>query len=439
MDFLRCLEIVLYALLRIAPFLFLMVYTFRDKFRFSDRVTWILLGVIVLARIACALFAYLDESRINDSNPGFLVYVALTILLVKDNFGKSLFTMLMLINVSTFTVMASKSFENLFFPELAVELHRYTNSITLLVVEGIILTPLFFYIKKIHMRALKQSVSKTVWHYLWCIPMTFYVVGYRDLFMAEETFHELSLKLSYTFYCFLLTAGGALIYTIVANLISEYAKNNILNEKIHIAELQESQYQRLQDRITEARRATHDIRKHIYVMSTYLRNKKYDEAETYLGKYRASLPEEVTLSFCENSAVNALLQYFSGYAKMVGAGFSSTVAIPNDCGVPDDVLTVVLGNLLENTMEYCASHGSGAVISVRSKIDDSAVFFKVINTCLEKPKTDREGNFLSSKRKEGTGIGLDSVNKLAKEYNGMMKAYWEDGMFIASVMLCKKV
>ncbi len=435
MELYRFIEITLYALLRIVPFLALMVYVFRKELRFSDPITWGALGAITLARIVCAFFAYADESRINEANPGFLLYVALSILLVKAHFGKSLFTMLMLNNFSTFTVVAAKSLEGVFFPELALELHRWSNSLMLLAVEALVLLPLFLYLSRVYKRSIEQNITQKVWNYLWCIPMTLYIVGYRNLFLAKETFQELALSLEYAFYSFLLAAGGMLIYTLVTSLINERVENDKLKEREYELGLQHTQYHNLQDRIEEARRAKHDIRKHIHVMSAYLKDKKYDELEVYLNRYKATLPEEVTLQFCENYAVNALLQYFCGYCKMIGAGFSASVNLSQDCGIPDEALTVVLGNLLENATEACVKEGTGAVMSVRSKTDETAVFFKIVNTCAIPPKKDGAGNFLSSKRKEGTGIGLDSVRKIAEAYNGMMKAGWEDGVFTVSVML----
>ncbi len=435
MEFYRFIEITIYAILRIVPFMFLMVYVFRKEMRFSDKIMWVFIAAIIVVRIVCAFFAYVDESRLNDPNPGFLVYVILSILLVKSHFGKSLFTMLMLNNFSTFTVVAAKSIEGILFPQLALQLHRWSNSLTLLVVEALVLLPLFFYLRNIYKKSIEQNISKKVWRYLWCIPMTLYIVGYRNLFMAEETFQELSLSLEYAFYSFLLAAGGMLIYTLVTSLINERVENDALKEREYVLRLQHTQYNNLQDRIEEARRAKHDIRKHIHVMSAYLKDKKYDELEIYLNRYKATLPEEVTLQFCENYAVNALLQYFSGYSKMIGVGFSASVTLTQNCGIPDEALTVLLGNLLENATEACVKEGSGSVISVRSKVDETAVFFKIINTCTMPPKKNKSGKFLSSKRQEGTGIGLDSVQKLVEQYNGVMKANWEDGTFIVSVML----
>ncbi len=433
----RFWELTLYAILRFLPFLLLMLYIFRRELRFSKWVTAAGLVLLILVRIGLGLYAYYDELRPTEPNPGFFVYAAVSLLFVKAHYGKALFSMIMLNNISGFTVVAAKCLEGIFFPAQAEQLHRWTNSLMLLAVSATVLIPLYFYIKHVYIKALRRKDSPMVWRFLWLIPMTFYFVWYRNSFFGAEGFNVLALRPSYTVFSLLVTAGGMLVYSMVMQLINEHAENDRLRENEAMLRLQHAQYTNLQDRIEEARRAKHDLRGHIHVMSAYLKDKKYDELEQYLGRYQASLPEDVTISFCENYAVNALLQYFAGYAKIIGAGFSASVKLPENVGVPDEELTVVLGNLLENATEACVAQEKHAVCSVRGMVDEEAVFFKIVNSCPTPPKTDRQGRYLSSKRKKGYGIGLDSVQRIADRYHGMMKAEWVDGSFTVSVMLTR--
>ncbi len=431
----RFWELTAYAILRLLPFLLLMLYIFWGELRFPKWATVAGLVLLLLVRIGLGLYSYYDELRSTEPNPGFFVYVAASLLFVKAHYGKTLFSMIMLNNISSFTVVASKCLEGLVFSEEAAQLHRWTNSLSLLLVSAAVLIPLFFYIKLVYIKALRRENSPMVWRLLWLIPTTFYFVWYRNSFFGAEGFNVLALRPSYTVFSLLVTAGGMLVYSMVMQLINEHAENDRLRENEAMLRLQHAQYGSLQDRIEEARRAKHDLRGHIHVMSAYLKDKKYDELEQYLNKYRATLPEDVTISFCENYAVNALLQYFAGYAKIIGAGFSASVRLPENVGVPDEELTVVLGNLLENATEACVTQGKHAVLSVRAIADEGAVFFKIVNSCPMPPKTDRQGRYLSSKRKRGYGIGLDSVRRIAERYRGMMTAEWADGCFTVSVML----
>ncbi len=428
------MEILLYSVLNFLPFTLLTLYPFRDRLRASPLITALGLLCNAIIHFATTILKYYSPYNWLLSLGCTLIHALFMLIWIKDHFGKSLFTLLMMTNLSNFVLVASKCLEGILFPQLAVEFHHWSHSLTTLIVECIVLTPLYFYMKNIYTNAVKHNSSRTLWRYLWLIPLTFYAVWFRNFYFSAEGALELALRPRHTLYSFVVNAGAMLSYYMVSKLINEYVHNEQLQEKAHQLSMQHAQYGFLQDRIDEARRARHDVRQHLHVISAYLKEKKYEELELYINRYQKSQPEEVPLVFCENPAINALLQYFAGHAKVIGAGFSCSVHLPKDAGIPDEVLTVVLGNLLENAMEACTSIDTGTVVSVRGKADESAIFFKVVNTCPKIPKTDKAGRFLSSKRK-GYGIGLRSVESIATQYGGLMKAFWEDGTFTVSVML----
>ncbi len=435
MTWLRGAELALYGLLSLLPYLLLFLTAFRHHLRFSPAVTAVSVGILVLLRMGAGLYAYYDTQRLHPS-PDMLVYVLLSLLFVKAHFGKILFTTLMLSNIASFVVVAAKSAEGLLFPDLALELHRWSNCLTMLGVEALVLIPLLFYIKRIYRTALEQEAPASAWRYLWLVPLTFFAVWYRNNYFSAEGFAVLALRPRHTVFSFVVNAGALLIYTMVAELINEHARNEQLREREFQLSMQHTQYSKLTERIEEARRAKHDLRQHLHVIHAYLEDRKYDQLEVYLQRYEASLPEERALSYCDNYAVNALLQYFAGQARAIGADYTVAVQLPEDAGIPDEALTVVLGNLLENAVEACATQEQGSHIRVRGKADESAVFFKIVNTCPKPPKADRSGRYLSTKHPD-RGIGLRSVNNIAEQHHGMMKASWGGGEFAVSVLLHK--
>ncbi len=377
----------------------------------------------------------MDIGRLNDPNPGILILVALTVLLVKD-WGKGLFSMLMLANVSSFIVTASKYFEGIIFGDYAMQLHRWTNIIMLIIVESLVLIPLFFYIKSFFMKAIHQTISKRTWSFLWLVPFTFYTVWYRNSFFATENHEILSLDLKYAFFCLLVNGGGLLIYHLVAHLINEHVDNDRLKEQEMQVMIKQKQFETLQERIDEARTAKHDMRQHLHMISAYLEDEKYDELKAYINSFRKTIPENMTVSYCEHYGINALLQYFAGLARENGIAFSANVELPADIKIPNDVLAVLLGNLLENAVE-AATKENKPVITVRCKMEDKALFFKVVNTFTGKAKKTSDGLYLSTKH-EGRGIGLRSVRSIVSDYKGKLKITQDNALFTVSVLLNTK-
>ncbi len=436
MEPLRFIELTVYSLLRILPYLFLFIYIFRGHFRFPKPVTAIAILLISAARCLCGYAAYYDIEKITGPNPGIMIFVAISILLIKDHFGKSLFSLFMLSNISGFVVTASKWLEKAFFGDISYQLHRYTNIITLIIVEAAVLIPIYFYIKHIYFKAVHQYTSKRLWRLLWLVPFTLYTVYYKNSFYTAELTDVFSPDLRYVFYSFLVSGGGMLIYTLVAFLINEHAENNRLREKEYALTLRQTQYENLHERIEEARAAKHDMRQHLHIISSYIKDKKYSQLEEYINSYRKTVPEYSTFLYCEHYEVNALLQYFAGLSKENGIEFSAQIDLPADIGIDSDALTVLIGNLLENAVHACQQEANSA-ISVRGLKDENGVFFKISNTFKGEVKKAPNGLYLSTKH-DGRGIGLRSVRNIVTDHNGMLEIDHTGGYFTVSVLLNQK-
>ncbi len=433
MNIYRWTEIILYALTSYLPVMFLAVYPFHRSLRFSKAVTFIGLLFLGCIRVGLTYWTYVAARRGIAVLVGTIVSALFFVAFMKEQKGKCLFALLMFSNLHNFILVAAKNLERLCFPKLYLEPYRWSSSLTFFIVEILILIPLFFYYERLFRNAMKSN--NPAWNYLWLIPLTFYSVWFRNFYFGAEGSRELARRPQYLLFSLVINAGAMLVYTIVAQMMLQYEQNIVLREKAHQLSLQHTMYGNIQDRIDEARRMKHDAKQHVHVISAYLQEEKYEELRKYLEQYQRSMAFESPITYCDNLSVNALLQYFAGYAKIIKSGFSASLQLPKDIGIPDEVLTVALGNLLENAVEACISlEGMNAAISVHGKLDKGALFFKIVNTCPTAPKSDSKGQYLSSKRK-GYGIGLQSVQNIAERYNGKMKAYWENGTFIVSLLL----
>ncbi len=429
----RMFEIALYALVSYLPLVLLAVYPFRYKMRFSKGISVGGMILLYLMRIGFTYLTSIAERRGPLVIFGTFVYAIFFLLFIKESIWKCLFPLLMMSNISNLILTAAKVTEKIFFPNLYYTPYRWSSSLTFFLMEAVILIPLFFYFKNIFMKATAEE--NKAWQYLWLIPLTFYSVWFRNFYFGAEGSKELARRPQYLLFLLVINAGALLVYTVVAQLIRQHAENERLQKQAHQLSMQHTIYTDLQDRIEEARRIRHDLKQHIHVVTSLLQDKKYEDLENYLGRYEKSMALGEPLMYCENPAINALLQYFSNYAKVLGVGFSATVQVRNHVGIPDEDLTVAAGNLLENAIEYfLANSDVHGVLSVHGKEDKGSMFLKVVNTCPKPPKTDKHGSYLSSKR-SGYGIGLQSVQNIVERYNGKMRAHWEDGNFIVSLLL----
>lgn len=432
----RIAEICLYSILNFLPFLILALYPFRHRLRFSKPITWSLIAVLTVIQLWLGLWAaFFSNGRAGlVSAVSTALYTAFFFLSVKVSFGKALFTLLMVSNAANLAVVASKSLEGVFFPSLALEVYRWSFSLVTFLVETAILIPLFLYVKKVYTPAVEKEPSGFEWRYLWLIPATFYLLWYYEIYAnPSQSSLKVALQPKNAIFLFFINVGANLVYFIVARLISEQEKNINLSEKNHLLALQELQYENLRERILEARRAKHDVRHHIALMQELLKKKDYSGLESYLSDYQKSLPEDTPFVFCENSAANAVLSYFAQLSKSRGIEYDISTKIPEEIGIEKTDLSVLLGNLLENAVDACAEIEK-AKISVRASYELKSLCLTVDNSFDGKLRKNKNGSF-SSTKKNGQGLGTQSVKSIAEKYGGVCDFETDGKIFSASVML----
>ncbi len=434
----RMAEVAAYSLLNFLPFLVLAIYPFRNSLRFSRRITGILISVLTAMQLllgAWAAFGTESDQAGRVSAVSTLLYALFFFLTVKKHVGKTLFTLLMISNIANLAVISSKCFEGLLFPELAIQSYRWSFSLMLLIVETILSIPIFLYMKTVFTPAVSKEPSGFEWRYLWLIPATFYVMWYYAFYgNISRTSLEIALRPKNTLFLFIVNVGAILIYYVVTRLVLEKNKFLALQEQNHQLIMQTLQYENLREKITEARRAKHDVRHHIAVMQEYLNSGDLEALRKYLVEYNASLPDDSLVCFCENIAANAVLLYFAQQAKNHGIDYLVKAVIPNDIFISETDLSVLFGNLLENALDACkAQNGEDKKIIVRANLTGESLCITVDNTYAGTLKHTEDGNITSTKHK-GPGLGTQSVKSIVQKYGGVCRFETENGMFYASIL-----
>lgn len=433
----RIFEIILYSLLNFLPYLILAMYPFQKKFRFTKPIIYLLVMLVTLVQIGLGVWAALfDNGNANIiSAVSTLVYLTFYFIAVRAHFGKTLFTLLMLSNIANFVVVSSKCIEGLIFPEFAMQSYRWTFSVAMIAVEIIVMIPLFFYIRNTYSSAFEKDIGKPTWRFLWLIPATFYLIWYYHLYGSSMSSLELALQPANSIFMLLINLGAILIYHMIIRLINVTNKNVELTNHNYLLTMQNLQYENLKERIHEARQAKHDVRHHITVMDGYINNGEYDKLKDYLNGYKRALPDDSSIVFCKHYATNALLLYFAQQAKNHKIDFAVSVSVPEQINIPDNVLSVVLGNLLENALEACSTVTDRMPqIIIKGKTEYNSVFFKISNTYCNELIQDKNGFYMSTKH-PGRGVGLASIRNITADYDGIFEIEQKDGMFITSILL----
>lgn len=430
-------EVVLYSLFNFLPYIVFVVYPFRNKLRFNKAFTAVIIALATFVQIGLGIWAcfFAGESKGLVSIISTAVYAGFYFLIVKADIWKMLFTLLMLSNINNFIVIASKCFEGMLFPHLAMQIYRWSFSVMTIAVQLLIMVPFFFYMKKKFTPAVEYNADNLSWSYLWLIPATFYIISHHSLYNKSLSALEVALNPGNTILLFVINLGAFLVYCVAVRMVNENAKNMELEAKNHQLAMQSLQYEYLNERIMEARRAKHDLRHHLALISGYAESGDYESLKAYLSSYNTGLPDDSTIVFCEHCAVNMLVHYFSQLSKNKDIEFSANLSIPAEISIPDIDLCVLLGNLLENAYDACSAQKAEIRrISVYGRIENSRLILNIENTFENKITKNQDGVYLSTKH-SGTGIGFESAKEIAKHSGGIITREIKDGLFCVHVML----
>lgn len=187
------------------------------------------------------------------------------------------------------------------------------------------------------------------------------------------------------------------------------------------------------------RSLTHDFRRHISVLSDFLKENQITEAARYLDQLYEQQTERVLLVNTHNAAIDAILNQKGRAAQKYGIDIRfevndlSAVKIkPIDC-------TVVLGNLLDNAIEACqklAKEKRWIQVSVlytdAPDGEIGSLFISVLNPSL--PVKIVNNTIATTKPNPSFhGFGLRNTKDILSKYQAEYWLSYEDGQFVFSI------
>jgi two-component system sensor histidine kinase AgrC len=442
-------ECLLYSIVSLVPFIFLLYYTFKDRFRFSISRTLLILIPFTLVHIVihfAALYGYLQWIGFADILLPAL-YVLLLLIIVRDHIGRVLFALLVVCNFRNLAVSAAKYVEGVFSEADALKRYHWTFSVWLLLFECAILMFLWKVIfKAFRTIDLPDSLERnsrhrlpegrSLWRYLWFVPATFYLIWMYMFYQGNEPAVRKLMHLHYLLIVIAVDFGSLFIYGLILQLIHDQEEKLELRSENYQLSLQTIQYQYINDRIEQTRRMRHDLRHFLSTTEMLANSGEWEQLRRFISDAKESSDLGEPLFFCKNTAVNAVLSYY--YPKMKSCGIASDihVDIPKEPGVTSSDLSILLSNLTENAVEACSHQAATArSLSIHAAMRGENVLMLTVSNSYEiEPQKNARGVFLSSKH-QGLGIGLESVRAIVEKYKGRCSIEAKDKKFTVRIML----
>ncbi len=187
-----------------------------------------------------------------------------------------------------------------------------------------------------------------------CIPLLMLFAIFFPVFSIIDFIYLVSNITVFLLYFGLLIMVFILYGVIFKMYILAYERY-IANEKQLRSELQieirDEQYKRIYDSVENSRKLRHDIQYHLLTLKGFIDEGNDKKALEYLDNYLENSRKGSVVRYCGNSIVNMLVSHYRDIAEEYKINFSVRIDILDELSVQDTDLSVMLGNMLRNTIK----------------------------------------------------------------------------------------
>lgn len=178
----------------------------------------------------------------------------------------------------------------------------------------------------------------------------------------------------------------------------------------------------------------HDYHNHIQAMQASMAMGKYEEVNEYLHQLNDDLSNVDTVLKTGRVMVDAILNGKISIASQNDIPVNAKAKVPQEAGLNDVDLCVIIGNLLDNAIEENKKlDRERRFIRIYMGAKNTHLYIAVTNAAGK--KRQRGNSFFPSSKGAMHGFGLARVAAIVKKYDGIFTADSEDGGFTAEVLL----
>ncbi len=290
---------------------------------------------------------------------------------------------------------------------------------------------------------------------IWCLCMYFLRRSAWVIMPQPDRYYKWPMvftigDLLFILYCWIFPQRDALLISICFLSILILTLYSIYLPQLIIQEQQQNQMIRAQQKTQqdylmtylryehELRTMHHDIRHLLATIDALLEKNERGQAQKLANSFRKAFSQRAPIQFCDNLLINAILHNHQEHLQILGVPFQVLIRLPDPVLIEDLDLTIIMQNILSNALEYCQKHDDRSRLKVSFTLYTAQQHLCIqCSNPLYEPLLICEQRILSSKASvQGLhGIGLESVRRTAKKYNGTVDLSTADSQFQILVIL----
>lgn len=218
-----------------------------------------------------------------------------------------------------------------------------------------------------------------------------------------------------------------LIFMMLYNYIQKSNADNLaLQLSIQREEADTEYYKTLQEQLENQRILIHDIKNHLTTIEGLAACCKISEITEYISQLESTLKPTEQSRLCTDPILNILLYRF--IEECNAKGVDVHLDLRENCTSFMDApsITTLYGNLLSNALQAAStSHEKIIELSVIHNSEQALILISVVNSSDTAPIPDNFGGFRTTKTSGIHGVGLKSIDRVIRKYNGMATMYYD--------------
>ena len=281
---------------------------------------------------------------------------------------------------------------------------------------------------------LDEEVTAQTWYFFWILPVVFLGLNLFMIPIDPSILYQGRIMQGYIVISLILLGVLCLFYSLFYLMARSLSKNDRLRQENQFLSMQQAQYGSLLSAVEETRQARHDLRHHFRALSGLAEREEWAEVTEYLRQAQESIPDR-ELMLCQNPAIDGVAGHYAALYRKHQIPCTIEIDLPPELPVADMDVCLVLSNLLENALEASLrTEIARWRIQVKAYLHTNHILLLTVENTFDGTAKEAGGIFQSSKRK-GSGVGIQSVRRIAEKNGGYCRFTYADGIFTANVML----
>lgn len=262
---------------------------------------------------------------------------------------------------------------------------------------------------------------------LCCVPVISTLITLTFILIGFETTIPNNINWLIIISSFLLLFINVCVYFIYTYTQKVSHEQLQLQLQLQKEKSDEAYYKMLLEQNENQQILIHDIKKHLHSILDLLNTASISDANHYIQQLLQSNALKKKIHFCDHNTMNLILSRYRELCQQNGINLFIDIRKNTINFMNSQELSALFGNLLENATEAAIGMPEAFIELSVKQIASNQLLISMINSCNYIPQKTVTGEFISQKKNsKNHGIGMRSIKKIIKNYNGSLDTYFKD-------------